>query len=215
MDDHGAAFAGRLPDAPGAGVDGPDAVDATDGALREFCAIFAALAGRHCLSATPHRPALAGALALYAALEPAPANHGCWPHSSRAVWVLPSIFALYIIWQATRFGGAAIRAPPSSPAHCLASSCCARALPLSACSRRTGVVIRATRELLRLWPRCAAGAAARGHHLFSRRLAQGDLCQSSSALAPADGDWVRVDGTSRGVSSGFPTSTATWRCAIC
>jgi hypothetical protein len=178
-------LAGRLTDAS-AQVDG--AMQWTPLMAAAGCAIFAALVVA--IVFQPHLTVLLlPALALYAALSLRPQTRR-WPFSQRAVWVLPSIFALYVMASALwgRDPRSALVAGTLFGLFLL----CARVAFVAVLETEMSVIERLSSYFVAA---VAAGAVLLAITIYSHGALHKAICAVFPALAPTDRDWVRFDGT--------------------
>src|SRR5262245_12092923 len=150
-------------------------------------AIFAALVVA--IVFQPHLTVLLlPALGLYAFLSLRPESRR-WPFSWRAVWVLPSIFALYVALSATWSGDpkSALVAGTLFGLFLLAI----RLAFLSALEAEPGVLERLSGYVVAA---VAAGAVLLAITIYTHGVLHKAICAVVPALAPTDRDFVRLDG---------------------
>jgi O-antigen ligase len=178
-----ARLAGRLSDAR-AELDGP--MQWTPLMAAGGCAVFAALVVA--IVFQPHlTAALLPALGLYAALSLRPQTRR-WPFSWRAVWVLPSIFALYVILSAL-WG--------SDPRSALVAGTLFGLFLMAARIAFVGTLEAEASVIERLCSyfvvAVATGAVLLAITIYSHGALHKAICAVFPALAPTDRDWVRLD----------------------
>src|SRR5215510_10494179 len=176
-------LAGRLTDAS-AGVDGSmqwtPLMAAGAGAF--FVALVVAIVFQ------PHLAALLlPVLALYAALSLRPQIRR-WPFSWRAVWVLPSIFALYVLLSA--LWGSDPRSALVAGALFGIYLICARVTFVGVLEAEMSAIERLGSYLVAA---VATGAVLLAITIYSHGALHKAICAVFPALAPTDRDWVRFD----------------------
>jgi hypothetical protein len=137
----------------------------------------------------PHLAALLlPAFALYAAfLRP---QWGSLPLSWRAVWVLPSIFALYVMLSA--LWGSDPRSALVAGALFGVFLMCARLAFVGVLEAETSVIERLGSYFV---VAVATGAVLVAITIYSHGALHKAICAVFPALAPTDRDWVRLDST--------------------
>src|SRR5262245_33464440 len=138
----------------------------------------------------PHLAALLlPVLALYAALSLRPQTRR-WPFSWRAVWVLPSIFALYVLLSA--LWGSDARSALVAGALFGIYLICARVVFVGVLEAEMSVIERLGSYFVAA---VATGAVLLAITIYSHGALHKAICAVFPALAPTDRDWVRLDST--------------------